>query len=338
MEEHAVTVTFGDTPEAEAVLVHWVYDRGAYVKAGDIIAEAMADKVSLGIEAPQDGYLVPLVPVNGVFHSGDAVAAITKSAPQTLEASPDPTMSSVPQDKDADFIPAPPAIRRLAKDLGVDLAAMARSVGGRRLTRQDVEDWAKSQTRGIEPFSPFRQALIRRLSDPQALPTTLHRRVHAGDPGAPPLARLAWALATALAEHPRLHGWVTAEGFEAADDLTLGIAAETPQGLMVPVISPATDLDGWVSGLKALNEAVKAGNLDALRWERPSFVLTNLGPWGIEYFTPRLMRPTVAILGIGRADDGSIPVSLTFDHRAVDGSAAAAFLGMLDYTLRAMTH
>lgn len=337
MEEHAVTVTFGDTAEAEAVLVHWVYDRGAFVKAGDIIAEAMADKVSLGIEAPQDGYLVPLIPANGVFHSGDTVATIASVPPESSVKAQEPESSHSGADAKNEFVPAPPAVRRLAEELGVDLALLSQSVGGRRLTRQDVEDWAKSQSLRTEPFSPFRQALIRRLTDPEALPTTLHRRVHLGDAAFPPLARMAWAVAESLADHPKLHGWVTAEGFEPADTVTLGIAAETPQGLMVPTISGSFNLDGWVVALKSLAEAVKAGKMDALQWDRPSFALTNLGSWGIEYFTPRLMIPTVAILGIGRADDHSIPVSLTFDHRAVDGAEAAAFLATLDATLSSMT-
>ncbi len=337
MAEHAVIVAFGEEPNGEAVLVHWVYDHGARVRSGEIIAEAMADKVSFGIESPQDGYLVPLVAAGGVFRSGATLARVVDDPPDVMEESATLSLNTPSRPASAGFTPAPPAIRRRAQELGVDLTALIEKVKGRRLTRQDVEDWAQSHPQTLEPFSPFRQSLIHRLTDLESLPTTLHRRVNAGDPAISLLARMAWAVALALADHPRLHGWVSSAGFEPAARLLLGIAAETPQGLMVPMVTQQPEMASWIEALAALSAAVKVGKIDGLIGDRPSFVITNLGHMGIEYFTPRLLVPTVAILGVGQADAQSIPLSLTFDHRVVDGSEAAAFLITIDRRLNTLT-
>lgn len=334
MDDINLTVNFSDEAEAEAVLVHWIYDQGAKVRMGDVVAEAMVDKVTLAIEAPADGYLIPVVAANDVFHSGQAVARISVNPPApansdgpNIEASPEQSAASPA------FVPAPPAVRRYAQEKGVVLADVARGASGRRLTVADVDAWIRRQTLGeTVPYPAFRRSLIQHLTDPAALPTTLHRRIASGPAAVAPLARIAWAVSEALPHYPRIHGWASSEGTVAAHKLVLGIASETPSGLMVPVLHAQPDINSWVLAFADLRNALKTQATGTLDFSRPSFVLSNLGPWGIEYFTPRLVTPTIAILGIG-AGDTAFPVSLTFDHRAVDGAEAAEFLAHVDRVL-----
>ncbi len=126
----------------------------------------------------------------------------------------------------------------------------------------------------------------------------------------------------------------------------LGIAVDTDRGLMVPVLRNADDLSlrGLSSHLKSLAEACRSGKIDPelLNSEAGSFTVSNLGSYGIEMFTPVLNLPQAGILGVntityrpsdlGDGTIGFIPViglSLTYDHRAIDGAPASAFLKTL---------
>lgn len=335
MEDTEIIVDLGEKSDAEAVLVHWVYDDGASVRQGQVVAEAMVDKVSLSIEAPQTGYLHHVVGTNAVFHSKQAVGVVKDSpalsvAPEQIGAV-DAAEGSLP----GGFVPASPAVRRYAKEKGVDLAAVVQSTPNHRLTLVDIDAFiAQRHNTNEKPYTVFRRSLIQHLTDDGALPTTLQRRVASGNStDSPPLARIAWAVSQVLPKHPQIHGWATAKSFTAAEEVVLGIAAQTSAGLIVPVLHDQPHLDAWVRALASLRDALRANAVDTLDFSRPSFVLSNLGALGIEYFTPRLMVPTVAILGIGAGDDSSFPVSLTFDHRAVDGAEAAQFLMSIDRIL-----
>ncbi|MCY0864057.1 MAG: 2-oxo acid dehydrogenase subunit E2 [Sulfobacillus sp.] len=335
MANSVIRVDLGERADAEAVLVHWMYQPGAFVRQGTVIGEAMLDKVTIAIEAPMDGYFQPRIDENGVFHSQDAIAEVTSEP--TVEGQTPVTMDVDKHPSPADdFVPAPPRVRRYAQERGVDLREVARQISGRSLTVQDIDDWlARSRPFESQPYSPFRQQVIRHLTDSEALPTTLQRRVRLVDPEVPILAHVAKALERALGDHPVIHGWATHEGVTLATSLKLGIAVQTPRGLIVPVISGNRSLEGWVEALRALREAARSDRWEGWEFTAPSFVISNLGPWGIEYFTPRLMPPTIAVLGLGQAADGLLPVSLTFDHRALDGADAAAFLRTLDHVLAA---
>lgn len=333
-----ITVAFGEREDAEAVLVHWIYDRGAFLRAGEPIAEAMADKVTLEIQAPAAGYLIPLIATDEVFHPGQLIGRISDEPPGTGDRTQQSGRTEPAVSQEENFVPAPPAVRRYARERGVDLGAVARAFPGRRIRPEDIDTWLHTPSPvPATPYPPFRKALIQRLTDQAALPTTLMRRIAAGPADTPPLVRFAWAVSCSLPEHPSLNGWATDQGFLSAPEVVLGVATETVRGLMVPTLAAQPDRGSWLAALAQLREAVRANQLERLQFGRPSFVLSNLGPQGVEYFTPRLMVPTVAILGIGAGNEVTFPVSLTFDHRAVDGAEAAAFLTRLDQVLREMT-
>jgi pyruvate dehydrogenase E2 component (dihydrolipoamide acetyltransferase) len=148
------------------------------------------------------------------------------------------------------------------------------------------------------------------------------------------------ATALALREHPRLNARVTEQAVEVLADVHVGLAVALDAGLVVPVIRHTDELSLSEVALETsrLSSAARLGDLTLDDLEGGTFSVTTLGSYGVDIFTPIVNPPNVAILGVGRVRDdvgweGEQPqrvrrltLSLTFDHRAVDGAPAAAFL------------
>jgi pyruvate dehydrogenase E2 component (dihydrolipoamide acetyltransferase) len=151
------------------------------------------------------------------------------------------------------------------------------------------------------------------------------------------------AAALALREHPLLNATVREDGIHLLDDIHLGFAVAVPGGLMVPVIEDAAalSLTGIAGRARTLAEAARAGRISPAQLEGATFTVTSLGGYGVDFFTPVINPGNVAILGVGRLRDGVewvddrplrtrvLTLSLTFDHRAVDGAPAAEYLRTL---------
>jgi len=166
-----------------------------------------------------------------------------------------------------------------------------------------------------------------------------------GVPRLPWDALLVKAAGLALAEHPRLLAqWVEGAGLRQPSGVHVGVAvALEPEGLVVPVLRDADtrSLRALTADLLTLVEKARAGRLLPDEMQGGTFTITNLGAYRIDGFTPIINPPETAILGVGRiADqpavvDGQLAIrtrctlSLSFDHRVVDGAPAAAFLRRL---------
>jgi len=152
-----------------------------------------------------------------------------------------------------------------------------------------------------------------------------------------------YAVVKALLKHPHVNAHFLGDTIRVFTKVHLGIAVDTERGLMVPSLRNANEytLQGLSSRLKQISEQCRIGSIspDLLAPEASSFTVTNLGSYGIEMFTPVLNLPQVGILGVntilyrpgdlGNGIIGFIPViglSLTYDHRAIDGAPASAFL------------
>ncbi len=148
------------------------------------------------------------------------------------------------------------------------------------------------------------------------------------------------ACAAALGEHPRLAMAWTDRGLVPARSIDVGVAVALPDGLLVPVVRGADrkDLSELGTEIAGLADRARSGVLTAAETSGACFTVTSLGAWRIDAFTPLLDPPQTAIMGIGRArlrpavvDGAIVPrmllvLSLTIDHRVVDGAPAAAFL------------
>jgi len=189
-------------------------------------------------------------------------------------------------------------------------------------------------------LSRVRRSTARRLAAVTAIPAvTLHR--HAGIDQ----ARVAVAVARAqgvratlthavlaactgaLAKHPELNGFWVDGRLYTAERINLGIAVDVEgQGLLVAVAEDCAG-KGIAELAAASNRAVaEARSGQGGRGAQATFTVSNLGMLGVELFTPLLNPPETGILGVGAVVDGRIGLSLTFDHRAIDGAPAARFL------------
>ncbi len=150
---------------------------------------------------------------------------------------------------------------------------------------------------------------------------------------------VARACAQALGDHPDLNAHWTDEGPHLFEQVDVGVAVALPEGLTVPVVRDVAGRPLWEVA-RAVNDVVARAHAGQLTPDDfgGTFTITNLGLYGVEGFTPIVNPPEVAILGVGAIQakpvvvDGAVVVrervtlSLAFDHRAVDGAPAAAFL------------
>jgi pyruvate/2-oxoglutarate dehydrogenase complex dihydrolipoamide acyltransferase (E2) component len=148
------------------------------------------------------------------------------------------------------------------------------------------------------------------------------------------------AAALALREHPRLNASVHDNAIHVQPEINVGLAVALEEGLMVPVLKRADQLPLSVLAAESrrLAQAARDGRLALAELEGGTFTVSTLGSYGIDFFTPVITPGQVAILGVGRLRDsvrweGTTPVrtqvltlSITFDHRAVDGAPAADYL------------
>jgi pyruvate dehydrogenase E2 component (dihydrolipoamide acetyltransferase) len=244
-----------------------------------------------------------------------------------------------------------PAARRVARERGLDLAVIAGTGPGGRITEQDVLDAAAP---AVDPGPPeaapmtgLRAVVARnmRRSHRETAPVTLMATAQLPDAATARItARVAHAAQRALAVHPDLNGTHEHDRFVPADEVSICVAIQTDAGLVAPVLrnisgSSPTEI---ADGIEVLAAKARAGTLAAADFEGGTFTITNLGAQGVEWFTPIINLPQIAILGIGVAstvpmfdEDGVVvprrllPMSLTFDHAFVDGAPAAAFLATL---------
>lgn len=255
-----------------------------------------------------------------------------------------------------------PSARRLAKELGIDVNLVPPSAPGRRITSEDVEAFVASLPQGrLVPFAGIRAMVAENLVEAvrTMAPVTVTREVTV----AGLVARretlsaqidakglhltftdlLIEITAKLLKEHQVFNATLTPAGIVLIEDVHVGFAVALDDGLIVPVIRGAGDLtlEEIAAAREQLSRRAVAGTLGIEDVEGGTFTITNLGAFGADAFTPIINPPQAAILGVGRITDKPVAVegrvevaptmwlSLTFDHRLVDGAPAARFLQAL---------
>jgi pyruvate dehydrogenase E2 component (dihydrolipoamide acetyltransferase) len=250
----------------------------------------------------------------------------------------------------------------LATRLGVDWSKLQGSGRTGRIREQDVAAKAQPlpvQIGGVIPFTPIRKTIAARMLESRqtTAPVTLTSSVDAtnlvnlrgqfkaaASETTPSYTDFFVKLTgVALQKHPLLAAQWTDAGIKLADRIDIGIAVDTESGLLVPVIRdvPALGLRQVTACSRELIELAQRGQLPGKDMQGGCFTITNLGAYGIDAFTPIINPPECAILGVGRIErrpvmDGErvigremVTLSLTFDHRIVDGAPAARFLQTL---------
>jgi len=187
------------------------------------------------------------------------------------------------------------------------------------------------------------------ISELEQLRASLKDKAQAAGVKLTPLAFIMRACVKALQEFPRFNSALDPTGANliVRQYVNIGFAADTPQGLVVPVVKDANrkDIYELARHLGALSEKARAGKLPPTDMQGGCFTISSLGGIGGTAFTPIINAPEVAILGVSRASaraiykDGGfvprlmLPLSLSYDHRVIDGAMAARFTSFLAHTL-----
>jgi pyruvate dehydrogenase E2 component (dihydrolipoyllysine-residue acetyltransferase) len=364
---------FGLTMQ-EGTIQQWFKAEGDAIHKGEPLFEVETEKVLYEVEAAANGRVAKLLyPAEATVACATIVAIIalgdediaTVAAQYVARVSAQPIHAAAHEARQSEpsrvgaTAPATPAARKLAKDHGIDLATVTGTGPGGRITREDVE--AQIARASAAPLRGMRKSIAERMfkslqSTAQLSITTeadvtelVARRERFGSEF--PLTYtdlLIEAAGKALREHPRLNVTAEDDAVQQHNDIDIGIAVALDEGLIVPVIRNADQkpLREIAVASRALAEKARDGTLGVDEVSGGTFTITNLGMYGVDAFTPILHTPQVAILGVGRiiekpaVHEGKIVprsmmmLSLTFDHRIVDGAPAAAFLRTLVNHLR----
>jgi pyruvate dehydrogenase E2 component (dihydrolipoamide acetyltransferase) len=274
--------------------------------------------------------------------------------------------------RDGGRVKASPLARRIARERGIDLAALSGTGPEGRIVAEDVERVeagaavaeaptpaavaAPSGEVEVEQLSSVRRTIARRLTEAWQAPAfqismsadmtraqTLHARLAelAGDGPKPTLTDiLTKASAAALMRHRAVNARFTGEAIERYPSADIGLAVAIPDGLVVPVIraSDRRTIAEIAAARIDLVQRARGGKLKAEDLEGGTFTISNLGMYGVEQFVAVLNPPQAAILAVGTVEDrpvardGEVVVrpmmtmTLTSDHRALDGATASDFL------------
>lgn len=406
----------------QAEVIELLVKPGDLLKKDQPIAVLESDKASLELPATEDGVLVSWsvkigdkVKVGDALLQFDAASGEAKSEQKPVEkpvqaASPDaeekpatPAKQAPPEPpaktapaaatpvaSDDSHVYAGPAVRRLARELGVLLGAVTGSGPKRRILKEDVHDWVKaelSKPRGsaintdlppepdyskwgeieLQPRSRIQRKSAENLArsanivpqvtqfdeaditELEAFRLSLKDRFKAEGLALTMTALVAKTVAYLLQEMPAFNSSLSRDGENLVlkQYVNLGIAVDTPNGLLVPVLHNANTmgLRELSARLGELAEQARTGKLPPAAMQGATFTISSLGGIGGTAFTPLVNWPEVGILGLSRAQqkpvwDGKafvprlmLPLSLSYDHRVIDGASAARFTTRLSQLL-----
>lgn len=262
-------------------------------------------------------------------------------------------------------VKAMPAVRALAKQLNVDLNAVTATGTGGQITAEDVKKFAagssspdaiksKFTSGNVETLHGVRRAMAQAMthSHAEVVPVTIIDDADITDLKTKDItAALIQAVIAGIKAEPALNAWYDGKTFERClmSEIHLGLAMDTTDGLFVPVLKnvekkSAEDFRKEIDNFKT---TVRARTVSPSELQGATITLSNFGMISGKYATPIIVPPMVAILGCGklreepRVHNGKIeirkviPLSLTFDHRAVTGGEATRFLGTVIQSLQA---
>ncbi len=347
----------------EGEVARWLVAEGQEVAEDDPLVEIQTDKTTVEIPSPAAGKVARIlvgegevVPVGTVLvvigedaSSREAVAVDARTAGTGLR----PVPASRPAQPTR--VKATPLVRRIAKELGVELESVAGTGTNGQITEADV----RAASQGPSP-GERREKLrgVRRLIAEHMV--RAHREI-------PPVTwveecdfelvdlkllvpTVLKACALSLQEHPELNARLDGDEIVYLDRYDIGVAVQTEQGLVVPVVRACDSrtVDELAAEVDRLAGAAREGTLQPDELRGSTFTVTSAGKLGGLFHTPIVNHPEVAILGVGRiapcpvVRDGEVVVrptgtiAVTFDHRVVDGARAAEFglavIGRLEHT------
>ena len=336
----------------EGEIARWLVHEGQEIAEDEPLVEIATDKTTVEIPSPAAGTVTRILVAEGeVVPVGTLLVVIGGDGETSTEptAAP-PAHSARNRLLHGDRIRATPLVRRLAQELGVDLDAVAGSGPQGRVVEADVRAAAAGGAGAAaperegrrEPIRGIRRQMFERLTRAhQEIPPVTW--VEECDFTAADLASLVplvlKAVAAALRDFPELNARVEEGELVYLDRYDIGVAVQTDQGLVVPVVRncDSCSLEQLAAEVTRLAEAAQAGKLAPEELRGGTFTVTSAGRSAGLLTTPLINHPQVAILGVHRIADRPVVregevvvrrmgnVSVTFDHRVIDGKRAADF-------------
>ena len=350
----------------EGTVAKWLVEVGAEVTRGLPIVEIDTDKATMEYEAERAGTLLQIVVAEGETAPIGATIAWIGESGETVEPpgntvlqAPAPAAETAARNTVSQASPrvnASPIAKRIAEQLGVDLAGLQGTGPNGMITKEDVEAAAGGGAgppgaRAAVPLSRVQQVIARHMAEAAAVPTfaieveidmtacaALRESL---DPRPSYNDFVVKACALALREHPRVNASFADDGFRYVPDVNVGIAVAAEDALLVPVVhhADAKSLADIRSETRELAEKARAGKLTPAELDGGTFTVSNLGTHGVRRFEALLNTPQAAILAVGAVEPRPVVVAggafearpllsatLVCDHRILYGADGAAFL------------
>ena len=380
----------GQTME-EGTIVGYMVNVGDEVKKGDIIFEVETDKATLEVESPADGFVKHiLAEIGQILPVGEAVLVLggkdeevpqgfidsLKVAAPTTEAPPpvptaevEPATPELQPTETAAKAIASPRAKKLAKELGVNLAEITGTGPAGKITEQDVKEAAEkpptAEVNAAEaklgatiPLNKLQKLIAERmLKSKREIPCfyltvkadvtdLVELRIKLNEIGDVKISYndfIIRAVAIGLEKFPIMTGQLKGDTIKLTDTINIGLAVSAPNGLIVPVVKDAHKKNAKqiAADTKALIEKAQNERLLLTDLEGACITVSNLGGFGIESFIPIVIPGQCSILGIGRITDTCVPdngnivmrklmsLTLSVDHKVADGAYAAQFLDFI---------
>jgi len=362
----------------EGEIRKWIVKEGDHVEEHQTVLEIETDKAVVEVPSPRKGTVLTInKDVGDIVKVGEVLMTIALQGEVSKKEEPLKAEEAVERPKsfsvvgilpEEEEVLATPAVRAFAKELGVDLNAIRGSGPGGSITKEDVskasgkEKKFEDQYGSVEriPFRGLRRTIAKNMSLSQkttAFVTGMEEaditdlwnlREREKKPLLEKGLHLTFlpffikAVYHALTEYPMLNASLDEEREEIVIKkyFSIGVAVDTPEGLMVPVIRDAVKktIHELAAELQELSQKARDRKIKLEEMKGSTFTITNYGHFGGIFATPIINFPDVAILGTGRIAerpwviDGKItvrkilPLSLTFDHRVTDGVYSSRFL------------
>ncbi len=369
----------------EGEVVKWNVKQGDMVHKDDIIVEVMTDKVTVQIPSPFEGKVMKIYFKEGeIAKVGSALLDIGGSSVDKESQPPQPqervnkeeppiaTAKEGGEEGSSSAVLAPPAVRKLAREKGIDLSKVKGSGPGGRITVKDLEAFVTAPAEKVTPAAvrPETVTAERRVMELKGLRRLISEKMTKSKRNIPHYAvaeevkmqelidfkdklksqgiNLSFtpffvkAAVAALREYPFLNARSLEDGnFELLDYYNIGVAVDTVEGLTVAVVKRADKktLTELSTEIEELANRAREGKLKLEEVRDSTFTVTNVGSIGGIFSTPIINYPEVAIMGVHRIMEGVqgkfMYVTLSADHRLVDGAMAARFISRVKRYLEA---
>jgi pyruvate dehydrogenase E2 component (dihydrolipoamide acetyltransferase) len=318
----------------EGEIARWLVAEGQEIAEDDPLVEIQTDKTTVEIPSPAAGTVTSILVEEGKVVPVGTVLVVIGGDPDSQPPAAVPERSSKAR--------VTPLVRKIAQELDVDLDSLTGTGPQGRITEEDVRGKAGPSEGRREPLRGVRRVIAEHMA-------RAHREVPAVtwveecDFSGVDLKQLVpsvlKACAEALQEFPELNARLERDEIVFLDRYDLGVAVQTDDGLVVPVVRDCAkrSVEDLSADVARLAESARTGTLKPEELRGSTFTVTSAGKLGGLLQTPIVNHPEVAILSIGRIGprpvvrDGEVVaaqigyVSLTFDHRVIDGARAAEF-------------